>query len=181
MRGAVGGGRRVAPREVLVVELHVGKVVGLEVGDPVARLDLDHRPRLHPDKISGAVQADVAVQRLRGLRTVEPSGRQGQVQGQAGAELHARISVGLLDVVGHAGPQPGQERICGRWAAHAALTSWAGRTWMAPEREGSACTLRRITSAATASLEKVDSASTAVLSRVEAIVYRSGETVTLSG
>ena len=60
--GQVGRGRRVAPREVLVVELDVRQVVGLEVGDPVARLGAHDRARAR-------------CRRCRPARTARPSRR----------------------------------------------------------------------------------------------------------
>ncbi len=59
----VGRRGRVAPREVLVVELDRREVVGLEVRDPVARLGADDRAGVDAHDVARAVELDVARQR----------------------------------------------------------------------------------------------------------------------
>ncbi len=67
--GGVWGGRAVSPGEVFVVELDVGEVVGLDVGDPRSRFGARDHPGIHPDDVPGAVDLhgphDVAADRVR--------------------------------------------------------------------------------------------------------------------
>src|SRR5258708_17268116 len=52
-------------RSVLVVELDVGEIVALEIGDPVQRLGADDRLAVDADDVAGAVELDrTAGQRL---------------------------------------------------------------------------------------------------------------------
>src|SRR5258708_30538838 len=60
-------------RSVLVVELDVGEIVALEIGDPVQRLGADDRLAVDADDVAGAVELDrTAGQRLGDAASADP-------------------------------------------------------------------------------------------------------------
>ena len=108
----VGRGRRVPPREVLVVELDVGQVVGFEVGDAGARFGAHDRPAIHADDVARPEERDLLLYRQRvHARTVEPDAVQAQRDRYLRPEHHGRVAVGGADLVGEALAQPRQERV----------------------------------------------------------------------
>ena len=54
-----GRGRCIAPGEILIIKIYIGKVVGLKVGDHVHRLILNYGPGVYACDVAGAVQTYV--------------------------------------------------------------------------------------------------------------------------
>jgi hypothetical protein len=121
----VGRGGRVAPGEVLVVELDRRHVVGLVVGDPVARLGAHDRPAVDAHDVAGAVQLHVAVD-VRGRRRRDAGQRlagQRQLHVDRRALVHVGVVVLVGDLPGEPLAEPGQERVGGERARHATASN----------------------------------------------------------
>ena len=132
--------RRVAPEEVLVVELDERQVVRLEVHDRAARLAAHDRACLDADHITRPVQRYVALERLGELTTAADSvaAQQHRHRNLAAEASRRRI----LRVDAEPLPCPGEERVGRERGAHAAkFLSIAGMTCTCFRSAGSFATL----------------------------------------
>jgi hypothetical protein len=159
----VGNSLLVSLREIKATQDLVLHPVGsLSVAQRAIPLDLD-LDRVGNQRPSDAkrLQVVVAGSAARPLHL--------ERHGDLGAQLHQRVVVRALDLVGEALPQPGQEAVVGDGIAHAAIrTSADGITWRSCASVGSAANCCFSASCACAWLAKLWPA-TAVLLTAEAM------------
>ena len=139
--GPVRRRRRVAPNEILVVELDRGQVVGFVVRDPRPRIGAENGATVDADDVARAVERDVLCQG-RGERCAATDRISGDLQldMRRGAGLDARVVVRGDDRDGDPLAQPRQERV-GAKRAHAAISN-CGSTCSVPLSVGSLATAR---------------------------------------
>jgi hypothetical protein len=87
----------------------VREVIGLEVGDPVTRLDAHNRTAIDADDIARAEQSDRAIHR-GGLRTaIYAIASHFELNVDLGADLHVGGEIGSADLIREALPKPRKE------------------------------------------------------------------------
>jgi hypothetical protein len=131
--------RRIAPGEILVIEIERDEIIRLEIADAGTRLRADDLPCLHAGDIARTDQVHGHRRQVGALRL--GLGRQGDRRGRtAGPAAGDR-----LDLVGDASPQPRQEGIGPERHQAAPIAATAGTTWIVPASSGrsvsSACKL----------------------------------------
>ncbi len=135
---AIGTRGRVAPRKVLVVELHEREVVGLEVDDAQPGLGAhDHVP-MHTDDVAGPDQREFLLRERRAIQR-DTHRHERTLIGRRRAAEH----VCLADLRGETLAQPGLELVARDFVGHALTASYFATTCSSPASSGSPCTRLR--------------------------------------
>ncbi len=108
-RGKVSPGYNA--REILFVELDKGQVIGLKVGDQVARLAADDDFRVDPDDIARAVQFDGARHQLGSRAPTDAIAVDLQTDIDRTADRYPRVLVCFADIHAQALAGPGEKGI----------------------------------------------------------------------
>jgi hypothetical protein len=138
---AVGRRRRVAPGEILVVELDRGEIIGFVIGDPGMWVGPEDRAAFDADDVAGPEQRDI-LRHWRGQfdAAADRIAVYLQRDWNRRPRLDGLIAIARRDCVSYPLAQPRQERI-GRERVHAAISN-CGSTCSVPANSDLSATVR---------------------------------------
>src|SRR5262249_39080489 len=139
--------RRVAPRQVLVVQLHEREVVGLEVAVPMRRPGAHDGVGQQPDRVARPEQLEVLVEWVPVDVDVDRHGRALGDRAVARAE-----QLDLVDPRPDPAAQPGGEGVAADGDAHAIASSCWATTCSVPASAGEPATSASCSAYASASV-----------------------------
>ena len=167
--------RRIAPGEILFVELYMREIVWLYIGDPVTRLDARDYAAVNAHDVARTIEFDVAPDAGREWCTaVNAIACEIEFDAHIGARAPRH---GSCAEPANTAPEPGKETIGG--AAHAA-SSKAETTWILPASDGLLASAEFMNSCAAAWLAKDRPPPTAALVSDDATAKLSPLAATLS-